>query len=185
MEIKGSGLLDFARAMFAGFFTRMSGPLSVPAAIAALWVDNNAAKYLFGITAFVCLYATAYLVWKAERDKIIQLKKRRSRTTVKLQEFYASAAPIIERQLPKEVSETDFNKYIDEAQKWVVDCANWIAQNMGDQAQARFLDRTCILELHPGTAVNKEHIDMLQNLARWRQNLLALIDSCEVWDKNG
>jgi hypothetical protein len=183
MGTKGSGLLDFARAMLAGWFTRMSGPLSVPAAALALWVDNNAAKYLFGVTAFVCLWATAYLVWKAEHDKVIQLKKRRSRTTAKLQEFYASAAPIIERSLSKEISKTDFNKYIEEAQTWTTNCKNWIDQNMGSPAKARFLDRTDMLLTSVPGAVNEEHINIVRNLTRWSQNLLILIESGGVWDK--
>jgi hypothetical protein len=69
----GTGISDFARAMFTGWFSRMSGPLSVPAAALALWVDNESAKILLGVTAFVCLWATAFLVWRKEREAVVKL----------------------------------------------------------------------------------------------------------------
>src|SRR5437016_5123794 len=93
MRLKESGLLDFARAMFAGWFTRMSGPLSVPAAALALWVENDTAKYLLGATAFVCLWATAYFVWKAERDKNLKLEGHKAQ----LMRLYIEAGGTPER----------------------------------------------------------------------------------------
>jgi len=58
--------------MFGDWLARMSGPLSVPAAGAALWVSNDFAKTAFGLTAFVCLWVTAYRVWKPEHDKVVE-----------------------------------------------------------------------------------------------------------------
>ena len=55
----------------------MSGPLSVPAAALALWVSNDTAKILLGLTAFVCLGVTAYRLWKTEHDKVVERDRRK------------------------------------------------------------------------------------------------------------
>lgn len=75
MESKsGTGISDFVKAICSDWFSRMSGPISVPAAIVALWVDNDTAKILLGGTAFICLWITAYFVWKREREKNDSIK---------------------------------------------------------------------------------------------------------------
>jgi hypothetical protein len=73
-KINGSGPLDFFRAIWGEWFTAMSGPLSVPAAIAALWIENPTAKLALGLTAFICVLAASYAVWKKEREKVIKLE---------------------------------------------------------------------------------------------------------------
>jgi hypothetical protein len=102
----------------------------------------------------------------------------------KLQDFYVAVEPIITRSLPADISETDFDTYVEEANTWATNCADWIAENMGEPAKARFLDRTYILAIHPRGAVNETHIEIIRNLARFRQNLLVLIES-DAWDKVG
>jgi hypothetical protein len=59
---------QFARAMLSDWLARMSGPLSVPAAIASLWVPNDTAKILLGLTAIAAFCLTAYRLWKSEHD---------------------------------------------------------------------------------------------------------------------
>jgi hypothetical protein len=71
LKFKTSGPLDFGRAIWAEWFSAMSGPLSVPAAIFALWVESPTAKVLLGLTALFCASAAAYSVWKRERDCVI------------------------------------------------------------------------------------------------------------------
>jgi hypothetical protein len=44
----------------------MSGPASVPLAVAAFFVSNDAAKVALGATAFFCAWLAAYRVWKQE-----------------------------------------------------------------------------------------------------------------------
>src|SRR6516164_4705856 len=77
MATTTSGFKDFTRAMFGDWLARMSGPLSVPAAALALWVSNDAAKILLGLTAFICLWVTAYRVWKPEHDKVVERDQRK------------------------------------------------------------------------------------------------------------
>jgi hypothetical protein len=68
---------DFTRTMFGDWLARMSGPLSVPAAVLALWLSNDTAKVLLGVTAFFCLWVTAYRLWKAEHDQLIERDQRK------------------------------------------------------------------------------------------------------------
>jgi hypothetical protein len=72
-----ASVLDFTRAMFGDWLARMSGPASVPAAAFAFWVSNDTAKILLGLTAFVCLWLTAYRLWKSEHDKVVQREQRK------------------------------------------------------------------------------------------------------------
>jgi hypothetical protein len=58
----------FLRAILSSWFTAMSGPLSVPLTIAAVFVENPTARILLGATAFVCFWAAAYGVWARERN---------------------------------------------------------------------------------------------------------------------
>jgi hypothetical protein len=77
MASTASSIKDFTRAMLGDWLARMSGPLSVPAAAIALWAPSDAAKILFGLTAFICLWVTAYRVWKPEHDKVVERDQRK------------------------------------------------------------------------------------------------------------
>lgn len=68
---KSTGPRAFAQAMLAHWFSAMSGPLSVPAAIAAAFVQNQTGQMLLVLTAFVCVWAAAYGMWRAEREQTI------------------------------------------------------------------------------------------------------------------
>ena len=72
-----SGIIDFTRSMWGDLLTRMSGPLSVPLAVASFFVPNDVAKILLGLTAFMCLWVTAYLLWKREHDKVVERDQRK------------------------------------------------------------------------------------------------------------
>jgi hypothetical protein len=63
---------NFTRALLGDTLARMSGPLSVPATVLALWVSNGTAKILLGLLAFVSLVVTAYRLWKSEYDKAVE-----------------------------------------------------------------------------------------------------------------
>jgi len=67
-----SDIKDFTRALVGNWWTTLSGLFSVPATFLSLWVSNDAAKIVWGLTAFVCLWVTAYRVWKPEHDKVVE-----------------------------------------------------------------------------------------------------------------
>lgn len=54
----------------------MSGPLSVPLAIAAYFVPNEAARIILGFTAFVCVVFVAFRLWKQERSARNEAEER-------------------------------------------------------------------------------------------------------------
>jgi hypothetical protein len=74
---RSAGIKDFTKAMLGDWLARMSGPLSVPAAGLAYWVSNDTAKILLGLTVFVCLWVTAYRLWKSEHDKLVERDQRK------------------------------------------------------------------------------------------------------------
>jgi hypothetical protein len=67
---------EFLATLTSTWFTRMSGPLSVPLTIAAIYVESAAAKTLLGITAFVCFWAASYAIWSRERAERNKSQRR-------------------------------------------------------------------------------------------------------------
>jgi hypothetical protein len=63
---------DFVLAVCSEWLTLLSGPLSVPVAVAAFFVPNDIAKILFGLIAFIGVWVTAYRLWKREHDKVVE-----------------------------------------------------------------------------------------------------------------
>jgi hypothetical protein len=112
-------------------------------------------KFYAAVVALVILFNLIFAqfqIWKADQKTISALREthnagwqQRKANMTKLWEFYGDIDPIIGRSLPKDISETDFKKYSEEAEMWFANCKNWIECNMGRQAIARFLDRTYIL----------------------------------------
>jgi hypothetical protein len=47
----------------------MSGPLSVPAAVAAALVSNSVARVVLACTAVACFIFSSYWIWRVERQK--------------------------------------------------------------------------------------------------------------------
>jgi hypothetical protein len=79
-----ASFLEFLKAIWNGWWTAMSGPLSVPATLIAVaplhtWLAENyvpTAQTLAMATAFICAWATGYLVWKKERIRLLELEDR-------------------------------------------------------------------------------------------------------------
>ncbi|MFZ0497131.1 MAG: hypothetical protein WBE85_11340 [Methylocella sp.] len=82
MERQRARFRDFVRSFGDHWFAYMSGGPSVPAAIAALYFENDIAKVLLWVTAFGCVIISAYFVWRVERKKVIELTEEK-RTKLK------------------------------------------------------------------------------------------------------
>ena len=108
--------------------------------------------------------------------------KNRGLKVAELKKFYVELGPLIDRVLPKDMSPPDFESYRSETNKWVQRSAEWIFTNMGEAARARFLDRTGIVAAYYSGAINETHNNIIGNLIKFRQNLLALIEK-DVWDR--
>ena len=67
-------------AFLVGFWTSwaalMTSIPSLPLAIATYFVEQNTAKVCLWVTAVVCLIISSYLVWRAERIKLLELTKK-------------------------------------------------------------------------------------------------------------
>src|SRR5438046_2823191 len=61
----------FLRAFGGSWFTKMSGPATVPLLIAAMFVRGVIYRVLLLATAIFCAVASAYAVWKRERERVL------------------------------------------------------------------------------------------------------------------
>lgn len=71
----GPTIRNFLRAFGDQWFTRMSGPLTVPFAIAALVVPGTILKLLFAILAIISGLFASYGVWAKERLAVLKAKE--------------------------------------------------------------------------------------------------------------
>lgn len=77
------GFVAFLRSFGANWLTLMSGPLTVPFAIVALFVPGLY-KLLFGILAIASGVLSSYLVWRNERQRVSDSSTGRSRDESRL-----------------------------------------------------------------------------------------------------
>jgi nucleoside phosphorylase len=112
---------------------------------------------------------------RAETGDVIPKALQEARSyKAQLQRFIIAGASIVNRRVKEE---DDFEKYNDEANKWVGDTAVWIMEHLGDKAQAQFLNRTGRRNfLGPERAViNIDHLNIILNFQKYLQNLETLI----------
>ena len=67
---------DFGKAIWGTVLSRMSGPLSVPFTIAALYLTNEWGKALMMILALLCVWVAAFQIWKRERIRVSEAEKK-------------------------------------------------------------------------------------------------------------
>jgi hypothetical protein len=70
-ENKKPSVKGFLRAFGDRWATKMSGPLTVPFALLALFVSGTWPKLLFAILAIVCGLVSSYGVWATERNHVV------------------------------------------------------------------------------------------------------------------
>ena len=58
---------EFSAALVRSWFPAMSGGLSVPLAVIAIWAPITWVQVTFGITAFIVTWSAAYSIWASER----------------------------------------------------------------------------------------------------------------------
>jgi hypothetical protein len=69
----GSGPQQYAKAFANQVLAAMSGGLSVPFAIAALFLGESWQGTMMAALAALCFVFASYLVWKPERESVIAL----------------------------------------------------------------------------------------------------------------
>jgi MFS family permease len=114
------------------------------------------------------LFVAPYQLWKLRYKP--QYKKQ-------LQEFYISVTELLQRNLPKDISDEDFERYVTETKQWVDDTARWIQENMSYPARVRFLDRTEIIGAQYSAQVTERHGKIIANLLRFKRNLETLMQN--------
>jgi hypothetical protein len=93
---------------------------------------------------------------KAAQDKLAEKQLSKAKLA-QLQKFYEEAGPIIDANLPKDISTQDFEKWVVTAQAWVDTTDGWIKENLGPAAAARFTDQSDALTFKYFRAVNPKH----------------------------
>ncbi len=73
----------FLERMLSEWWSALSGPLSVPLAIFALFSSNRQQRFTFGVSAFILAFVSAYRIWEREYrracaavDKLIDERPR-------------------------------------------------------------------------------------------------------------
>ena len=98
----------------------------------------------------------------------------------KLQEFYVRGTELLQRKLPVDLTDEEFESYVAETKQWVNETARWIQDNISYPARVKFLDRTGLTPGQVPDQVNERHGKILANLLRFRMNLEKLINN-DVW----
>ncbi len=144
-----------------------------------------AAVVVFGI-AFRLAFAT-YGLWKeqcaradAVEQRLSELDSTKAERRARLREFYSSVEAILGRNVARDISPEEFRDYLIEMESWVASTATWIAENMGEAALSRFLDRSAGFAGFYRGALNEEHNRAVSLLNLYRTNLRSLIES-DVW----
>lgn len=123
------------------------------------------------IAVFQLFFVAPYQLWKLNH---------RPEYKAKLQEFYVRATELLQRNLPADLSDEDFESYVAETKQWVNETARWIQDNISYPARVKFLDRTGVTPVQVPTQVNERHGKILANLLRFKVNLETLINT-DVW----
>jgi hypothetical protein len=127
------------------------------------------------------------LRWVNARENLIiaqadAIADKRVSIRTKLQEFYIQGGNLLNVNISKDTPQQAFEKYIADVNNWANSTSQWIKENLGDAAQARFLDTADISIINWGRAATPAHNNAINYLTVWRKNLSQLIES-SAWDQ--
>jgi hypothetical protein len=140
---------------------------------------------LIGALSLV-VFAESFRLINAREQRVLAttgpLVDKRAAKREKLQALYIECGNLLNAQIPKSITEADFKKYSDAVDAWLNVAANWIGENLGEAAKAKFLDRSSAPFLMYDAAANTQHNNILNALNAFRKNLSTLIET-SAWDK--
>jgi hypothetical protein len=110
------------------------------------------------------------------------INAKRKALVEQLEKFYVESTPILNANLPKDISAADFANYQQAVNDWIKRTATWIQQNMGEPARDRFLDYGQGFSFNWARAVNEQHNSDINLLGAYRKNLSTLIET-NAWDR--
>jgi hypothetical protein len=164
----------------------------IPVAILAIWERWRSHNISFRFYAALFLAfgftAASFQTWRQEHvarvqvEQTISLARNRSATKAQLQKFYIELGALLDVQLKRDISPAEFESYKTESNRILNAQAQWIKDNLGDAALARFTDKSDMKAVQFEKAVNDVHNIMLMNQTRFIQNLKDLIES-SAWDR--
>jgi hypothetical protein len=116
-----------------------------------------------------------------ETARTAEIVDQRKAVREQLQQFYIDAGILLNRPIPKEINNEDFEKYINDVNLWVSRADIWIKDNLGDAAEARFQDIGPGFNMNWDRAANTQHNNIINILTKYRDNLTKLIETSS-WD---
>jgi hypothetical protein len=139
-------------------------------------------RRLFVVVA-ACIFVVYVALCASAVKYSLDVSAKREDIHEHLSQFYVEMGILIDKNLPANISPGDFANYQDNANSIVSNIGQWIKDNMGDAAFARFWDRSGMMQGRYSLAVNDMHNTMILNQIRLRQNLLTMLES-PTWAKN-
>jgi sulfur relay (sulfurtransferase) DsrC/TusE family protein len=184
----GSDLWQYILNLFDHWAALMTG--GIPVAILAAWERwrNRNVTFRFYVAVFLVFgfVAASFQTWRDEytakmaAERSIALARDHSAAKNQLQKFYTDGGRLL-RLLPKDISEDDFNKYVQECDAWLNHTAEWINKNMGEAATARFSDTVGVITYSSPNALNQAHGNIINGITNYRKNLQVLIVEFDAW----
>jgi hypothetical protein len=116
------------------------------------------------------------------QENAASILDKRAAIREKLQALYVECGNLLNVNIPKGTSDTEFKKYADAVDAWINITANWIGEHLGTAARAKFLDRSSAPFLMYDRAINPNHNNIINGLTAFGKNLSTLIET-NAWDK--
>jgi hypothetical protein len=123
-------------------------------------------------------------VWKwVERglEYVFADIKRRNTLKERLHEMYSTGVSLLNTYIPKGTPDPEFRAFVAAQALWTGQSADWVTQNIGLAARARFLQSRTVA-INADRAFNPEHNDIIMRLEQLCENLSRLIESGE-WER--
>jgi hypothetical protein len=129
----------YLKAFFTDMLTGMSGPLSVPFAVAALWVPSRTQKIIWGCLAVTCALFASYRVWSKERrDGSAKISEMESELASLQQKPKLEVTVSVERDPPSQVVKVVASRgvTVSRVEYMLASGASIAGEDVGKQGQA-------------------------------------------------
>jgi hypothetical protein len=100
----------------------------------------------------------------------------------KLQQLYLDGGALVGRKIDKESPDEPLRLLDADSVEWMNKSINWIAENMGEAAKGRFLDRSGSTAGYYIGAINRDHNALISAITDHRKNIQVLIVEFDAWN---
>jgi hypothetical protein len=177
---ESSSFANFCRAFTAEWFTAMSGGLSVPLVILAVYVDNPPLKIGLGLTAVVCFVFASFRIWKMEREARIdaesKVNTRETRKNIRIVlSGYNEEGRVLISRCKTEIHDPP---PIADANSWAHKVETFLRDNLDESYISRFRDDTGILGVAVIPSPPEAHLILLLWIRVRVINLNKFVEEC-------